>query len=68
MAQIRVHLIGKVERRAAHRHIDDFALGRHDVDAVLEQIDAHAIEKIAAAFSLPSAGASSERSSLILRS
>ena len=44
-----MHLIGEVERRAADRHIDDLALGREHVDAVLEQIDAHAVEKIARA-------------------
>ena len=41
-----MHLVGEIERRAADRHIDDLALGRQHVDAVLEQIDAHAVEEI----------------------
>ena len=45
--EIGVHLVGEVQRRAAHRHIDDLALGREHVDPVLEQIHAHAVEKVA---------------------
>src|ERR1700684_1064863 len=44
-----MYLIGKIERCAADRYIDDFALGRDHIDAVLKQIDANPIEKIAAA-------------------
>ena len=51
MAEIGVHLIGKVERRATDRYIDDLALGREHVDAILEQIDAHALEEVARAVS-----------------
>jgi hypothetical protein len=49
MPKIGVDLVRKVERRAAHRHIDYFALGGDYINAVLKQIDAHAIEEIPAA-------------------
>ena len=46
MAEIRMHLVGEIERRSADRHVDDFALGRQHVHTVLEQLDPHAVEEI----------------------
>ena len=46
MPEVGMHLIREIERRAADRHIDDLALGREHVDAILEQLDAHPVEEI----------------------
>ncbi len=63
MAEIRVHLVGEVEGRAADGHIDDLALRRQHVDAVLEQIDAHPLEKILRA--VPAVGGRQQRAQLV---
>src|ERR1022692_2229996 len=47
VAEIRMYLVRKIERSAADRYVDDLPAGRQNVDPVLEQVDAHPIEKIA---------------------
>src|SRR3954449_3483600 len=36
MPQLRMHVIGEIDRRRAHRQIDDAPLRRQDIDTVLE--------------------------------
>src|SRR5205085_11503353 len=46
IAQLGVDLVGEVDRRRAAREDTDVALGREDVDLVLEEIDLHALEEL----------------------
>jgi hypothetical protein len=46
MPEVGVHEVREVERRRAARQVDDLALGRERVHAILEQLDVHALEKV----------------------
>ena len=46
IAELRVDLVGEVDRRRAAREDAHVALGREDVDLVLEEVDLHALEEL----------------------
>ncbi len=46
MAEVRVDVVGEIQRRRAARQIHDFALRGERVDTVLEQLRAHAFEEV----------------------
>ncbi len=68
MAELRVHVVGEVERRRARRQVDDLALGRQRIDAVVEQVRAHARQEVGVATRPPRRARASSRSHSILRS
>ncbi len=47
MADFSVDVVGEVNRRRPHGQIDDLALRREDVDAILEDIEANGVDEIA---------------------
>ena len=54
--EVGMHVIGEVERRGAGRQVDDLALGRERIDAILEQLGAHLVEEVALTLAVPPLG------------
>ena len=50
MTDIRMHMIGKVQRRAVLWQIDNIAARAEDINPVLENLALYSAEKILAAF------------------
>ncbi len=49
MAKLRVHVVREIDRRRAAWQVDDLALGRQRIDAVVKQVRAHARQEVAVA-------------------
>ena len=50
IAHIAVNGVGKIHHRGAARQADDFALGRHDINIIREEVDAHMLPKLRRVF------------------